>query len=125
MKDVRVFNLKEALSGKPVWHIGQDCWAENVTLVGDRVAFILSKFPMQVFHCDMDGKSNTGLTTLAMEIPTKTLYVNIWDSPSFHYTRYKTLEEAQQDTRGLSHESKSSLRHKKLNPEPIKITIEE
>jgi hypothetical protein len=62
---------------------------------------------------------------LVMAPVKKTRYYNLWGSPSFHYTVYDTKEDAIQDFRGLTPNSKGSRTWPKLNTEPLEITTEE
>jgi hypothetical protein len=124
---MKPFNLEAALRGEPVWHVNRKLHVENLTQVGVRVAYTIPEDGDMVYSCLLNG-NGTGCfeneAMLAMKPKTHTFYINIWNSPSKHYTLHNTLEAAQRDV-GLSSQSKSFYRHKKLNLEPIAITIEE
>ncbi len=125
--NTKPFDLEAALRGEAVYHVGRGVHVENVTRVGNRVAFTIPNDGDSIYNCLLNG-NNTNWPkdlVLTMKPKTRTIYVNIWDSPSFHYTKYPTLEAAKQDMRGVSANSKSHLRHKKLNPEPFVIEVEE
>lgn len=122
------FDLEAALRGEPVWHVSRKLHVENLTQVGTRVAYTIPEDGDTVYNCLLNGNGTGSFENQAMLVmkpKTRTVYVNIWESPSNHYTLHQTLELAQKDTKGLSIYSGSSKIHKRLNSEPIAITIED
>lgn len=127
---MKPFDLEAALKGAPVvTKRGQKviniAYLPLAVFYGRVVAVLDGISGNNVLSYDESGHVGSGLYDLFMETKTRTYYVNLWDSPSFHYTKYDSLEAAKQDTRGLAPDRRSSQKHKKLNPEPIEITVEE
>lgn len=116
------FNLEAALRGEPVWHVDRKLYIDNVTRVGNRVAFTIAEDGDTIYSATSDGRKTGDYdnVVLAMRRKSTTVYINIWDSPSFHYTKYGT-EEAARTASGCTY---SGRRHRKLNADPIKIEYE-
>jgi hypothetical protein len=119
------FDLVAALRGEPVYHVQRNLFVENVTKVGNRVAFTIPDDGDTIYTCSVEGKRyDTEGTVLMMHTKTKPLFINLWNSPSNHYTQYDTLIAALVDKSGLADDSKSTRRHERLNKEPIEIMVE-
>lgn len=73
---------------------------------------------------DESGHVGSGHFDLFMAPKRKTLYINIWKSPSFHYSTYETLEAAKTAVSTRS-ANKTPSHYERLNPEPIEIIVEE
>lgn len=125
---MKSFDLEAALRGEPVVdNHGKDVLVTKLA-IPDKSAFLVAQYTNGdiVSSFQKNGVSTWMVNTwLMMKTTQRTYYINLWDSPSFHYTKYDSLEAAKQDTRGLAHNNKSQRVHRKLNPEPIEITVEE
>lgn len=121
---MKPFNLEAALRGEPVWHIAQHSPITDISRLKNKVVYQIKATGDSVFSCLLDGTHSTesGLPVLAMAPKTRTLYANLWDSPSFHYTTYESRLAAMESSRVSPNSHKA---YKKLNPEPIAITVEE
>lgn len=120
------FNLEAALRGEPVFHVIRRRFVDNLAKVGNRVAFTIPGDGDAVYQVTFDGTStheyDAGIPILIMKARTKTVYANIWDSPSFHYTLYDSRDKALSATGLAAH----SLRtYQKLNSEPIELEVPE
>jgi len=115
------FAIESALRGEPVWHTARKLYVKNLVRVGNRVAFQLEPDEEAIYYTDLEGKYVTnGVPVLEMKSKEITYFINLWDSPSFHYTKHPT-EEAARSSVGQTY---SGRRYKKLNSEPIAVTIE-
>lgn len=122
---MKPFAIENALQGDPVYHRLRKLHVENIVVVGNRVAFTIPDDGDTIYSCLLNGNnpSSPDEPILFMAHKNQTIYVNLWNSPSSHYTTYSTLEAAMRDTRGVVSASKSTHRHNKINPDPIAITV--
>ncbi len=121
---MKVFDLVAALRGEPVWHTNRKLHVENLTQVGNRVAYTIPEDGDTVYNCLLNGNGTGSFENQAMLVmkpKTHTVYANLWNSPSFHYTTHPTEQDAR-DAKGTTY---SGRNYAKLNPEPIAITIED
>lgn len=117
---MKPFNLEEALAGKPVIHSRTETPIHNLTRIGDVLAFQVIGYGQSIFTSDLSGRNvYDHQELLGMASQEKTVYVNLWQSPSFHYTVYSSLEEAKA-SKGASY---TGCTYSKLNKEPIALVI--
>lgn len=127
---MKPFNLAAALAGALV--VNRDGYPRiisKMSLITPRGGVICSQNSdgLAVSFNRYDG-SCIGLppeNDLFLATKTRTVYVNLWDSPSPHYTKYDTLDAAQRDALGLHAASSGHRLFKTLIPNPIAITVEE
>lgn len=125
---MKPFVLADALAGKPVVNkIGDAVSVTKLAAVTNCGMALISQDPegkILAYH-RADGTAEYGSLgggfNLFMKSTEKTIFINLWDSPSFHYTMHQSAGEAT----AASGQTYTGRRFKKLNSVPIAIVIEE
>jgi hypothetical protein len=119
---MKPFELEAALAGKKVVRgDGVEVKVTRLALTTPMGSSLISQTEGSgrglMFH-NIDGTATLSYDYgLFMAGEDQTVYINLWDSPSFHYTKHNSLAEAKKAT-GATY---TGRRYKKLNAEPIVI----
>lgn len=123
---MKAFDLQKALAGAPVVtkrgirvlrvaHLPEAVGYTRVIAVLEGV----SGNNVQAYN--EEGHVGSGTFDLFMAPVEKTLWFNLYDSPSFHYTKHDSEQEANQ-AQGTTYTGK---RFNKINSAPIPVVVEE